>query len=83
MKSAEEWSSDVVFDIGTRSGILRIEFERAIRNIQLNAMREGMLRAAKIIKQTESPHDMTALRIYDVISMTSDQLTIKDLCQLK
>jgi hypothetical protein len=67
MKSAEEWSRDVVFDIGTRSGILRVEFERVIKAIQADARKQGVIdglkKGAEEIKELNAP--LSIRRFYE------------------
>lgn len=46
---------------------------------QLDAMKEGMRRAAKIIEQTESPHNCDTNRVHENILTATEQLTEKDL----
>jgi len=53
MKTAEEWSKNVVFDIGCRRGILRSEFASVICAIQLDAVKHGITLAAGIAYERE------------------------------
>ena len=50
MKTAEDWLSNVEFEIGTRSGILREEFRRVIQQIQLDAFKAGAKWAAEEVQ---------------------------------
>lgn len=81
MKTAEEWCKEVSFGDNA---------EPIIQQIQLNAMKEGMRRAANILQKEVSachgpgPHDdcmPCVARNNSTIDITkaSGQLTIKDL----
>ncbi len=61
MKTAENWSRNVEFDIGTKSGILRSEFIRVIKQIQLDAWKQGMMDAAELCDNRKSNIPMVVM----------------------
>lgn len=71
MKSAEEWVKQTL--------PFRDEWIKLVKQIQLDAMREGMRRSQKVIFETESPHNMDAQRIATSINDAIDSLTDQDI----
>lgn len=76
MKTASELSQTAIFDIATRSGILHCEFEREIKAIQLDAMKEGMRRATDKIQPLKY---RGLFNMRNAILTAAEQLTEKDL----
>ena len=76
MKTEEEWAhqTGVTSDDGAM-----IYTVKEIKQIQLDAMKEGMQMATLEIQKHFSVHDLTALQIEQAILSAAEQLTEKDL----
>lgn len=79
MISSNEWVRNPEFDIGTRSGILRSEFIRIIEQIQLDARKQGMTDAVKLIadghfNSESAPDYIWAIPVIKLISVNRDNL---------
>ena len=77
MKAAEEWATDI-------HGIKWLDnshptMTNVVKQIQLDAMKEGARRAAAEIQNQFSVHDLTALQIEQAILTTAENWTIKNL----
>lgn len=78
MKTAEEWMSQMS---GLNNPALLIVNRMAIREIQLDAMKEGMRRAAKITKQMITGGDCGHEGTTKAILSAAEELTEKNLTQ--
>lgn len=84
MKTAKEWFNEEYYNISDTSPIT---FGEIVKRIQLDAMKEGMRRAAEIgmnkSPMPRPPDDMTTLEkrttIVNAILTAAEQLTEKDL----
>jgi len=79
MKTAEEWNSQIRQD-----GSKEAHNYQVIKQIQLDAIKEGMRRAAEIAKEQDKPcysdeHAQGCYMASKAILTKAEQLTIKDL----
>lgn len=72
MKTAEEWYSTEYFDV---ADVNKDTFINICKQIQLEAMKEGMRRAAAMVETM----DEDVSKMPSIINMASEQLTEKDL----
>ena len=73
MKTAEVWANEI------RYGHNHGGIDTVVKQIQLDAMKEGVKRAAAEIQNHFSVHDLTALQIEQSILTTAENWTIKNL----
>lgn len=84
MKPAEDWAKQIGAAIDRQDGypLMQSEYSFIIKQIQTEAVREGMKRAAKmVIEATWKKGSMNFNQgfISGIISLTAEKLTEKDL----
>lgn len=85
MKTANEWckENEQAWESGDGEACkLVVVDETVVKQIQLDAMREGMKRAQQVIFDTESPHSMDAQRIVTSIDAAINSLTDQDIAAI-